>query len=244
MDSKSSYSSPLVLSHESSSLTAGFCLSKIGLEELHVQRFDYLHPKEQSYYHTLQYPKRRYSYLLGRYCAKKAVSAFLKTNNFSDILIENGVFQQPIVYHPNFPNLQVSISHAENLGAALIFPEAHPMAIDVESVDDSKKDTIFKQLTKAEQELSITLSHPFSLWLLWTVKEALSKVIKCGLMVPFELLEVESIIQQDNWFVSHFKNFHQYQALSFILGDNICSLVYPKKTEFNIDISSIRRSLA
>ena len=51
-------------------------------------------------------------------------------------------------------------------------------------------------------------------------KEVLSKVIKGGLMIPFLLLEVETIIQHEDIFLSYFKNFLQYQGFSFYLGKN------------------------
>jgi len=251
------YCESLKLQHENLSFTAGFCLSKLVLEDLKEKLSSFLHPKERSYFDTLQYPKRQYSYLLGRYCAKQALFSFFKTICPTEVLVENGVLQQPIIYYPacdnlTHSNLQVSISHTETLGAALIFPEAHPMAIDVETLDNNKNDIILSQLTKNEQELTFALSDNYvnsasqlsvefpSIQMFWTIKEALSKVIKCGLTVPFELLEVESTIQKGNYYISQFKNFHQYQALSFLLPENICSLVYPKKTEPGINISAIQ----
>ena len=179
--------------------------------------------------------------MIGRYCAKQALSASTHKKDLTDILIENGVFQQPIVYYPTHKNPQVSISHTDTLGAALAFPEAHPMAIDVETINTDKDNAIQTQLTNHERRLLSSLSNTMPPQLLWTVKEALSKILKCGLMIPFELLEVEDIIQQENFCVSHFKNLQQYKALSFLLAENVCSLVYPKKTRLNLDILYIQK---
>lgn len=241
---ESTYTISLKLQHDTQSFTSGLCLSRQGLDILNKRRSHFLHPKEQAYFESLQYPRRQHSYLLGRYCAKHALIAYLNKKVPSDLLIENGVFQQPIVISLDHINLQVSISHTETLGAALAFPEAHPMAIDVESINRDKDHVIRSQLTVNEQRLVSSLSNHASLKLLWTVKEALSKVLKCGLMVPLDVLEVTSIRQQDAFFVSDFKNFLQYQAFSFFLPEHIFSLVYPKKTHLNLDIRIIQQMFA
>jgi 4'-phosphopantetheinyl transferase len=77
--------------------------------------------------------------------------------------------------------------------------------------------------------------------LLWTAKEALSKVLRCGFMIPFELLEIEMFEPNNDFAISYFKNFHQYQALSFPLANTLCSLVYPKKTELSLNTIHIQK---
>ena len=72
-------------------------------------------------------------------------------------------------------------------------------------------------------------------------KEVLSKVIKGGLMIPFLLLEVETIIQHEDIFLSYFKNFLQYQGFSFILGKTVCTIIFPRKTKVNLDILTIKK---
>ncbi|WP_052046107.1 4'-phosphopantetheinyl transferase family protein [Candidatus Paracaedibacter symbiosus] len=239
------YTFPLILQSQNCVLRGGLCLSQINVQQLIATHRDFLHPKEQDYLATLLYPKRQYSYLLGRYCAKQAISAYKNLNNSTQVLIETGVFHQPIVSYLSHDNIQVSISHTDILGAALAFPEAHPMGIDVEAICPSKVATIKTQLSPNEQQLAFLFSDnkAVQLTFLWTVKEALSKVLKCGLMVPFELLEVEKIKYQENFAISYFKNFKQYKALSFFLDTAVCSLVYPQKTYLALDIRAIQKIL-
>ena len=199
-----------------------------------------MHPNEQAFLNTLQHSRRQHSYLLGRYCAKKALAIYDNRKHSTEIYITNGVFQQPIVNSSMHDNPQVSISHTTTMGAALVFPEAHPMAIDIETIDQEKRSTILTQLTKHELELIYSVSNTLPLQLLWTIKEAVSKVLKCGLTIPFELLEVELLVQQGNLFLSYFKNFPQYKVTSFLLSDTICSIVYPRKTLLNIDFTGIK----
>jgi hypothetical protein len=60
-------------------------------------------------------------------------------------------------------------------------------------------------------------------------------------MVDLPLLEIESCIQAKDFFISYFKHFHQYQALSFQVRLTICSLVHPRKTQLNLDVLSIQK---
>jgi len=237
------YTTPLVLQYEDLSFVAGFCLSGLGLESLKDKRNSFLHPKEQVHFEALKYPKRQHSYLLGRYCAKQALNTHMNKKDPTNILIENGVFQQPIVYSLTHMNQQVSISHTNTLGAALAFHEAYPMAIDIESINKDKDDTISTQLSNNELNLAASLPNAPPLSLLWTIKEALSKVLKCGLTIPFELLEIEALTQQGACIISHFTNFPQYQAISFFLSEATCSIVYPKKATLNMDILSIQEKV-
>lgn len=250
------YAETLILQHENSFFTGGFCLSAMPLKNLLETRTTFLHPAEQLFFNKLEYPKRQHSYLLGRFCAKQAFLSIDNTQNPTLVRIENGVFMQPVLYYPhsnNFTqeNLQVSISHTENMGAALIFPEAHPMSIDIESIDNDKNEVILEKLTNNEKEILSSFSRKTSLQsetftgdslltvflqVFWTSKEALSKVIKCGLTIPLELLEIDSMMQNENYFVSTFKNFYQYRAITFVVRDKVCSIVYPKKTKFELRI--------
>ena len=73
-------------------------------------------------------------------------------------------------------------------------------------------------------------------YFLWTVKEALSKTLKCGLTVPFSILEVERIVQHGlHAYTCLFKNFAQYQARSWIESQHVLSIVLPKNTQLMVN---------
>ncbi len=243
-NSDDTYTTSLQLQREKHLFIGGFCLSKLDIGVLAANRSHFLHPQENLFFETLHYPKRQQDFLIGRYCAKKAVGALLQKNDFTQTRIENGIFQQPYVYHPSYQNLQITISHSDNYGAALAFSEAHPLAIDIETICIDKTKALQTQLTKAEQVLAekLMISKISQLTVLWTIKEALSKILKCGFMVPFEILEISTMNAQDNHMISHFKNFHQYQALSFLFHNKVCSVVYPRKTDLSIDITAIQQT--
>ncbi len=214
-------------------------------------KFDYdsiiehLNAHERSYFDTLQYEKRIRSFLIGRFTAKQAVAALTGENRVASITIQSGVFTQPIVV-PNNRNIQVSITHCDNFGAALAFPDVHPMGIDIERISLHKQNVLEQQLTATEIKKikSLTISYDFGLTLLWTVKEALSKVLKTGLMTPFEVYEISEIELHDNYITCKYKNFAQYRAMSFYTGNYVCSIVMPHKTQLMFDIQRFKAKFA
>lgn len=201
----------------------------------------YLHTKERNYYNALKFEKRIRSYLLGRFVAKQAVAALTGEEDLTNIFIQSGIFTQPIVVS-NKQNIQVSITHCDNFGAALAFPEAHPMGIDFQKISHDKRDVLERQISEAEKEQisSSSFSYVAGLTLLWTAKEALSKVLKTGLMTPFKVFEISKIEIHNDYAMCYYKNFTQYKVISFIIHKYMCSMVYPLKTRIQFNIYSLK----
>jgi phosphopantetheinyl transferase len=128
----------------------------------------------------------------------------------------------------------VSISHSGQWGAALAFPERHPLAIDIEEVNPDRAEAIRSQLTAAECRL-LKMDAP-DLIVAWTIKEALAKVIRCGMMTPFSVFEIATIQHEENRMVATFTNFAQYKANSFFCSGMAITLVTPKNTTFQLQI--------
>ncbi|MDA8561980.1 4'-phosphopantetheinyl transferase superfamily protein, partial [Gammaproteobacteria bacterium] len=163
------------------------CLSTRSLEEILPLSQIVLHKKEILYFETISRQKRQHSFLLGRYCAKKSIILTNKIESMSEIYIKNGIFEQPIVCHPIINNMNISITHSDNIAAAISFPETHPSGIDVEMISRDKIKTIKTQLSITEIRLSKNNIDLITIF--WTAKEAMSKVFKCGLMIDFNILE-------------------------------------------------------
>jgi 4'-phosphopantetheinyl transferase len=67
---------------------------------------------------------------------------------------------------------------------------------------------------------------------IWTIKEAVSKAIKVGLMTPFATLEISSLHRlSDGGLLCYFKNFAQYKCYSWIIGKWILSIAIPKNSK-------------
>ncbi|UJF34773.1 4'-phosphopantetheinyl transferase family protein [Paenibacillus hexagrammi] len=201
----------------------------------------YLHAEERDYLDTLTFEKRRRSFLLGRFAAKQAAAALTDEEKLENIHIQSGIFDQPILTSAK-PNIQVSITHCNDYGAAIAFPEAHPMGIDVEKIDDQKRSAFESQITMAEKENinDLPISLDTALTLLWSAKEALSKVLKTGLTTSFKIFEVSKIEVHDDHFICFYKNFKQYKAIAFTVGSYICAITCPLKTDMCLDMSSFK----
>ncbi len=233
----------IALSRKDGSFRAGFCIMNKSLADISKDSWQ-LHPDETSYYETLKYDKRKVSYLLGRITAKTAVRELLR----QDIVLQSfsvvsGVFQFPVVRHIPTHNVQVSISHCDNLGIALAFPEEHPLAVDIERIDEDKIITMKSIICVGEVEKvsECALTEATEATVLWTIKEALSKILKTGLTVNFELLEIEFIQREGAILTGIFKHFSQYRSISLVVGEHVCSIVLPKNTY--TDVEAIREGL-
>lgn len=246
MNSAKVYQDEIPLIRPEGNYKAQICICYFPLFSHYQDRVVFLHPQERKYYNTLKYEKRIKSYLIGRYAAKKAVSNFTQVEDLTTILIQPGIFTQPIVLYESKlkQTIQVSITHCDDFGAALAFPEAHPMGIDLERIDSSRQAAIEREITEAERERiqSLPLSYEAALTLLWTAKEALSKVLKTGLMTPFKVFELQKIEYHPKFTISYYTNFAQYKTISFTIGDYMCSIVYPLKTEMTIDIQGLQNT--
>ncbi|SFD75773.1 4'-phosphopantetheinyl transferase superfamily protein [Chitinophaga sp. CF118] len=212
----------LFMERATGSFSACIATSQQTLPSLQTLKNSFLHPDEHTYFNTLKAAKRQHSYLHGRYTAKQAVAAYTQHKELADIKIATGVFQQPIL---QITNVQLSISHTEKWCVAVIYPEAHPMGVDVELISPQINESINEIIT--EKERGLLPSDAPNLSLLWTIKEALSKTLRTGLMTPLQVYEVSKVIHKEGMIEAHFTNFAQYKSLSWISGDHAWSIVLP-----------------
>ncbi|NRS16251.1 4'-phosphopantetheinyl transferase superfamily protein [Brevibacillus sp. HB1.4B] len=217
---------------------ASLCMGYFSVPADFLKIVKFLHPKEFEYYFQLEYERRVKSYLTGRYVAKRAVSFLVGDESLERICIEQGIFHQPVVNLPNATNVQVSITHCDDLAAGIAFSEELPMGIDMERISVDRNKVLETQMTVKESSLFSCLPYSYetTLTLFWTVKEALSKILKTGLTTSFHIYEISQVEARDGVVYSLFENFPQYRTASFILGDYVCSITYPKKTEWSVAV--------
>jgi len=207
---------------------------------LHHMCTHILHPNELAHYERLTVPRRQSSFLLGRYVAKQALAVLLRESVYANIEIAPGVFTQPIVKFPTPEPVGVSITHAGELACALAFPQIHPMAIDVERLDPKSIEAMKSQMLTEElhPEALPQLSELVRCTVIWTAKEALSKVLKCGMMCPFSILETVALRQEAACYVGHFRNFGQYKFHAWVLNRHVITIVLPKWTTMVVDLAA------
>ena len=203
---------------------------------------DLLHIKE--IHRASNYPqeKRKNSYLLGRISAKLAIKKYLDLTKTNSFYIDNGVFNQPIIVGLHSPYFQISLSHTQDIGIAIVYDESHPMGIDIESVDDSSSKDVMSILSQNEKDL-LKQVDPL---ILWTAKESLSKCLKTGLTIPFDWFEVNKIIElKENCFEIYFLNLNQFKATVFMTDQYIVACSYHIDSVTNLkEWFDIQNSLA
>lgn len=227
------------------SFPAWFCLAHPSLAELEMAANRFLSPNELEGLEQLRFEARRRSWLLGRYSTKEALAGFLGRADRTEVEVKSGVFQQPVVVGLATQNAQVSLSHCANLAVAVAFGEEHPLAVDVEEVNPDRVATMQSQMTAAERSMLATLPGEGAVLaaLAWTAKEALSKVLKTGLMTPMAVYELERSGWDSGCLVSEFKSFGQYKSIGFLGGPFAFSLVLPKRSELVVPLAEFKRSL-
>lgn len=208
---------------------------------------DFLHPTEIKYYLSLNYLKRQKSYMLGRYVCKQVLSHYLKHDNLKEIEIVSGIFGQPVVRSLSNKIPGISLSHNDTHAIAVAFPEIFPISIDIETIDRGKIQIMQNIFTEKEIEFIKVSLIPDEILstLFWTAKEALSKVIKCGLMVPLKVLEIDTdylntrINCQNTYMNLTFINFPFYTTYSWIINDQVVSFVLPKDMKIEINVAGL-----
>lgn len=197
-----------------------------------------LHPEELIYFNSLKYENRKKSYLMGRIASKNALSCHINEDNITHIEIASGIFNQPIVKHSCSDTPEVSISHTYNMAIAITFPAGYSIGIDIEYITQDNIEGIKTQLTSREFDIasSSPLGERITYLMLWSMKEGLSKVLKCGLTVPLNLLEINKPAFTDNNSCSgYYSNFEQYKSVSHIIENYIISIVFPRVIDITLD---------
>ena len=211
-------------------------VSSYPLLETHVSNI--LHPNELKYFVSLAAERRRISYLLGRFAAKKALCACLGEVRFADINIAPGVFKNPVIHFPMDEPFHVSITHSGSMACAIAFPAVHPLSLDIEAIDAEKVPAMATQYLESEriEATNLGLDVPAASTLIWTAKESLSKMLCTGMMCPFTVFQLHSIIKlNDDEYQGLYKNFTQYKFHSWLDDNYILTITLPKWTDISFD---------
>lgn len=201
-----------------------------------------LHPNERNYLGSNISQRRETEYRAGRLAAKHALSVLLNEPNPASIEIARGVFNQPIVKHASVNVPEISISHKRAVAVALAFDAGYCMGVDIEEHCERSTHVIQSQLTAAERR-SVkegALDYKSACSQLWSVKEALSKVLKTGLTARLEIYEATDL-EFDRGVLSKcfFSNFYQYRAKTWIVEKYVLAIVFPRNATLELDAEQL-----
>ncbi len=232
----------LELHREEATFHIGFGAIKGDLISLKSQ-LQLLHIKELEKFGSFKFERRKHSYLLGRLSAKQAIQSINDKQESAKLLIGEGIFNFPVIKNLKGDHLQLSISHCEDIGITLAYPEEHPMGIDIELINDKNSEALESVVN--DSELAIIKGLPISksegLAAMWTIKEALSKILRTGLMMDFSNFEVSEMMNEGSYYISKYKNAGQYRAITFLEYPFIVSIAIPGKSD--IDTKYLRNIL-
>ncbi len=195
---------------------------------------DILSTEEMFRWQGIPAQRRRDSYSAGRRLAKAALAELTGAFDPKTVNITSGVFGQPVVAGEIAPGWSVSISHCERGAVAVAFPLGHPMSVDVEVRADAEHTDMDEHFVPEElrQVTSAGVAPDAIKSVLWTAKEALGKVLHCGLTVPLQIFKIASIEgTEDLAFDLRFENFVQYKCLVWMQREMTIALALPARTE-------------
>ncbi len=198
-----------------------------------------LNPNEIKIYHDITAQKRKHSYLLGRYALKKATASFLYLDEeypLDQFEIASAILEYPILKFSTLDLPDLTLTHSDHFVGGIAYQAGHVMGMDIEYLNPSRVKVFERVMTDREKnkEKSTEATELELVALHWTLKEALSKAVKCGFTVPFPILELDQLTQiSPGHFETLFVNFGQYRGSAWIVGDHAIAIVYPKKSKLD-----------
>ncbi len=221
-------------------LQNGFCWAQADWQILKERVTLFLHPQEKVFLKSLSHPSPQHSYLLGRYCAKRSIEKYGFNTSSQEILIKAGVWGQPVIISSEISNIGLSIAHACKNGIGLAFPEGFPMGVDIEKIDLNNLQSMREVTSSLElgliKDIYPDTEEIILLTMIWTLKESLSKALKCGLTVPFHILETGEFKKQSKLLACEFPFFPQYLGISYASKDYVIGLSYPRQLSLKNDL--------
>lgn len=201
---------------------------------------DYLHHDEIREFQKILIPRRKHSFLLGRTALKLAIAAYYQEKAYPSYKVTKAILQYPMLQHerPDVPD--IGLTHSGVWTAGLATRAGHVMGIDIEEQKPARMRAFERVLSPIEHEMVNVAGEGReeikSLCTFWTLKEALSKAVRCGFTVPFNILEVKQLKKIDkDIYEANFSNFSQYKGYAITSGKWNLAIVLPKKSSIQLD---------
>ncbi len=216
------------------------CISFCHYNEKDKCLVNYLCDREKENYTRLNARIKKEEYLIGRYTAKYAVKGLAPHLDMADIHVNSGIFHEPLIITDQNVPFFVSISHKANMAVALVSTLTGSIGIDLELANTKYNEAI--ELVCTDKEKYKHCSKGLHM-VLWTAKEAVSKVFKTGLKADFKMFEVDEINRDGNILWGSFTYFPQFCFKCLLLNDVIISVVLPVFLHTVFDIENLNQSM-
>ena len=152
---------------------------------------DWLAESERARLDAMRFPKRRATWRLGRWTAKRAVVACLNEpgdrDALSEIEVRPATSGAPAVYRAGWPApFTLSLSHRAGVGVCAVAPGSVALGCDLEMVEPRSGGFLADYFTLEEQDLVARVpdsERPRLMTLLWSAKESALKALGEGLRV-------------------------------------------------------------
>jgi phosphopantetheinyl transferase len=205
-------------------------------------------PCELARLRTLTVPRGRQAFLQGRLAAKTVIRAMLgrlePSARFDPrrVEVENGSLGRPIVH--GAPGLGVSLSHCQGFAAAVAFPLDLPLGLDLERVRPQNVLALSGRIAPGEMAMARFATPPgthaaLPPTLVWCLKEALGKLLGCGLTTSPEVLAIASLGPAPNGVVAGYAHAAGYQGLAAVSASMILALAAPGNVTLELDLGAL-----
>lgn len=204
-----------------------------GFEAIDQERASFLHPSEEASLSLLHIERRRRTFLMGRYALKRAAAAWTGLSPSRDLEVVPAILEYPILRAPVADVPDLTLTHTDCAAVCLAVEAGHASGVDLEFINPARLATYERVYTDRERASAagLGLDAACAAVLHWSLREALSKAVRCGFTVPFDVLELEGLKGLENGlFRTKFRNFGQYGGHAWIRDGHVFAVVHPKKS--------------
>jgi 4'-phosphopantetheinyl transferase len=229
--------------HDRIELVVFSCISSVDLERP-ISPARVLSPNERQAYSQIRQPTRRQDYLIGRLAAKTAVAERINRKDLARISIEPGGFEQPVLRGSSAHGTSVTLAHSQSAALAIAYDSGHPFGVDIEHVARKERLALNHQRLPARtiNRGCARLSRVELSYLIWTIREAMSKALLIGLTCSPTLFDIDTLeIRKDGACTGNFVLFKQHQFCAWIAGSFSVAVVCPKSTALQAHLRSMMR---
>lgn len=204
-----------------------------GFDAIDRDRASFLHPSEEASLSLLKIERRRRTFLMGRYALKRAAAAWTGLSPSRDLEVVPAILEYPILRAPVADVPDLTLTHTDCAAVCLAVDAGHASGVDLEFINPARLATYERVYTERERASAtgLGLDASSAAVLHWSLREALSKAVRCGFTVPFDVLELEGLEDLgEGLFRTAFRNFGQYGGHAWIRNGHVLAVVHPKKS--------------